>query len=138
MSSFRRVLVAIDGSADASRALDVAARLAASLGAELVVGHAVGLLEERGVHDVEIDERVAEIEAQVERWCAGIEGVDCARRVEVVPGSPVPALLTLGRRVSADVIVAGHRGLGGAGRLGSPSEGLIAEAHVPVLVVPAS
>jgi nucleotide-binding universal stress UspA family protein len=130
-------LVALDGSSDAARALLTAASLASATGGELVVAHVVGLLEEQGVHDIEVDKRLAEVESQVEAWCAGIRDAGCRHVVEVVPGSPVPALLSAARRVGADVIVVGHRGLGGAARLGSTSEGLIREAHVPVLVVPA-
>lgn len=138
MSRFARVIVAVDGSDNAARALDVAAGLCAPIGAELVVVHAVGMLEEQSVHDVSIEERFAEIERQVEEWCEPLRTTGLDHRVEVVPGSPVPALLTTADRVGADVIVVGSRGVGGPSgqHLGSTSQGLVHESHLPVLVVP--
>ena len=139
MSAFSRVLVAVDGSANAARALDVAVSLCQAMGAQLVVVHAVGLLEEQSMHEVSIDERFAELHQQVEAWCEGARATGVEPQIEVVPGSPVPALLTTAERVHADVVVVGSRGIGGfSGRqLGSTSQGLVSESRVPVLVVPA-
>jgi nucleotide-binding universal stress UspA family protein len=139
VSDFSRVLVAVDGSDNAARALDVAVGLCRATGAQLVVGHAVGLLEEQSMHEVRVDERFVEIQQQVEEWCASARAAGLVPQVEVVPGSPVPALLATAERVRADVVVVGSRGVGGFGgrQLGSTSQGLVTESHVPVLVVPA-
>lgn len=139
MSAFSRVLVAVDGSDNAARALDVAVSLCQSTGAQLVVVHAVGLLEEQSMHEVSIDDRFAELQQQVEEWCESARAAGLDPEVEVVPGSPVPALLSTAERVRADVVVVGSRGIGGFGgrQLGSTSQGLVSESHVPVLVVPA-
>lgn len=137
MNAIATVLVAIDGSPDAARALGVAAALGAATGATLVVGHAVGLLEEQSVHGVGVDDRLAEVERQVEDWCAPLRASSTPHRIEVVPGSPVPSLLAMAARIRADVIVVATRGAGATGGLGSTSHGLVSESRVPVLVVPA-
>ena len=138
MSAFTRVLVAVDGSDNASRALDVAVGLCQAMSAQLVVVHAVGLLEEQSMHEVSIDDRFAELEQLVQQWCSPARDAGLDPQIEVVPGSPVPALLTTAERVRADVVVVGSRGIGGLGgrQLGSTSQGLVQESHVPVLVVP--
>ena len=137
--AFHRLLVAIDGSDNAARALEVAMRLARATKAELVVAHAVGLLEEQTVHDVDPADRARAIERRVEEeWCAPLRRAGMPHRVLVLSGSPVPALLTATERVQADLIIVGTRGIGALGgrQLGSTSQQLTQEASVPVLVVP--
>jgi nucleotide-binding universal stress UspA family protein len=57
--------------------------------------------------------------------------------VVVEPGVPDQVLLRIAERVSANLIVVGHRGIGGSQRfLGSTSEAVLAATRVPVIVVP--
>jgi nucleotide-binding universal stress UspA family protein len=62
-----------------------------------------------------------------------------AGRVEpsVVEGTPAPEILRMARRVDADLIVVGARGLGTLGRLllGSVSEAVLLHARCPVVIV---
>jgi nucleotide-binding universal stress UspA family protein len=138
VSAFSKVMVAVDGSPNAAHALDVAAQVAIASSADLIVVHAVGLLEEQSVHDISVEDRVDEIENQVDEWCQPLRDANVEHTVEVVPGSPVPALLLAASRAGADLLVVGSRGVGGHGgrQLGSTSQGLVQESEVPVLVVP--
>ena len=132
------VMVAVDGSEHAAKAMALTASMVSTPDTELVVAHAVGLLEDQHLHTVDADGRAAEIEREVHSWCQPLRDRGVAYRVELVPGSPVPALLTLAQRVHADLLVVGHRGTGNtrAADLGSTSAGLVHAGQVPVLVVP--
>ena len=131
------VLVGYDGSAGAQEAVEWAARTAVSLGAELRIVHAVGLLEHAGLGGattVDGDAAVAQAEA------AGLD----PRRVQwcVEDGDPTSALLRVADETRADgvavMVVVGSRGAGGhAGTLlGSTSLELAEHAAVPVTIVP--
>jgi nucleotide-binding universal stress UspA family protein len=132
------VVVGVDGSANAQRALHLAARHAARSGAPLVVVHAVGLTEVIGGEHVATHDHQPEIARQVAAWCATLEG-EC-REVEslVLDGPPVDVLLRAARQVDAGLIVVGRRGTGGRPelRLGSTAHQIVEHSHRPVLVVP--
>lgn len=135
-----RVLVGIDGSDEAAAALAWAAELAEHLGAELVVSHAIGLVEvwHERVEEHEPDP-VAAVRADAERWCSSLADRPGLRwRLEVEPGSPAPVVLRLVERDEVDVVVVGSRGIGGADPavLGSTSHELASACPVPVVVVP--
>jgi nucleotide-binding universal stress UspA family protein len=115
----RRIVVGVDGSAVAREALRWTERLASLLDAEIVVVHAVGLLEEH-LHP---------------------EAVELSRspfRVIVRDGHPVDVLVDVATELSADLVVVGSRGTGDhpALVLGSTSLHLLQVAPCPVLVVP--
>lgn len=132
MSTGAAFVVGIDRSAESAAALAGALRLTTALNRPLVVVHAVGLLEEGGYRsEPEVDEIIAGARAAV----PGSEHAD----VSVVreDGPAIDVILRVAERIGAEVIAVGRRGLGEAPRpLGSVSEGLLARAHVPVLVVP--
>ncbi len=112
---FGRLVVGLDGSPDAMAAAEVAAALAAELGAEVVGVHALGLLEtwqagpdpeDEHAHDGaaaggrtrvgaarERSRRLAE-----EEWGRPLATAGVAHRVEVRDGNPVHVLL----RAAAD------------------------------------
>lgn len=138
MGSVRPVVVGVDGSANASRALSVAHRAADLGGAALHVVHAVGLTTELdGRHVPSVDHR-AEIAAAVDGWCAPLSEAGVEFDVELVDGPPVDALLRVAKRVDAGLIVVGRRGAGGRPELllGSTAHQIVEHAHIPVLVVP--
>lgn len=131
------VVVGIDGSANAQHALDVAATQAAALGARLIVVHAVGLTEVIDGEHVPTHDRRPEIEANVERCCAGLDpglGVE----VRLLDGSPVDVVLRAAVDAEAALIVVGRRGIGGRPELlvGSTAHQIIEHSRCPVLIVP--
>ena len=127
-----RIAVGYDGSRGSEAALRWAAALAGSLGAELRVVHAVGLLEHAGLASLSVhEERAREVAAglgmepnRVE-WCV-LEGDPGSVLRRIAEGPDPVELLVVGTRRSSV-----HPGL-----LGSVSLGLVACAPVPVVVVP--
>lgn len=134
----QRIVVAVDGSDAAGRAVAWAGWLAALVDAEVVAVHAVGLLED--VHDPGEgpEARRAGLHARVEhQWCAGL--ARCDHRVVLRDGNPVDVLLTAAADEHADLLVIGSRGVGAddpARALGSTSLHLLQQSRCPVLVVP--
>jgi len=122
----RRVVVGLDGSMGAGRALTWAAALVADDGGEVVAVHVAGLLQR------------AHAEAALQPWCAPLRDAGVAFRSMVVDGNPVLALLQVAADVGADMVVVGKRGSGGFPglQLGSTSQELVAHASLPVVVVP--
>jgi nucleotide-binding universal stress UspA family protein len=141
---FRSILVAVDGSPAATRALEQAVDLARSAGARLTLISVADLPRWRfsgfplAVPFPNEAELAREAEQIVERAEALVP--------EDVPVSTVvrrgPVLREILKRIEAgehDLLVVGSRGLGPAGALilGSVSRGLVARSPVPVLVASA-
>jgi nucleotide-binding universal stress UspA family protein len=127
------VIVGVDSSLESQAALAWTLRLADALGWRVVAVHAVGLLEAGG-YQPPID--VLELVEQASRRT----GVEAKASVEEIAeaGHPAETLVRVAQREEAALIVVGSRGLGRAPRLlGSTSEGVLAHAVTPVLVVPA-
>jgi nucleotide-binding universal stress UspA family protein len=133
------VVVGIDGSANARRALVIAGRHAKTMSAHLVVVHAVGLTEEIDGEHVPTHDHQDEIARRVEQWCDALrdEGLDDFETL-LVHGAPVDALLRTAKDNAASVIVVGRRGAGGRPelRLGSTAHQIVEHAYNPVLVIP--
>jgi nucleotide-binding universal stress UspA family protein len=134
MNPVGRIAVGFDGSSDAEAAVGWAMMLAKQIDAEVVVVHAVGLLEHAsggGVADLE--EAVAELTRK-----AGIEPTQV--QWQVGDGDPCSVLIRAGRGgpINADLLVVGSRGQGvHAGLLlGSTSLELAEHSVVPLVIVP--
>jgi nucleotide-binding universal stress UspA family protein len=122
--SVHTIAVGVDGSEAARLAFDWATALARSLDAELVVVHAVGLLEHRAHEALD--------------WLDALDAHGVPTRTVVRDGNPALTLQAVGREEGADLLVVGSRGIGGAPSrlLGSTSAQLVRESGVPVVVVP--
>ena len=142
MQLFRRILVPHDFSADATRALTVAADLARQHRGRLVVLHVVtpyhpvtGFPEDGTVVVPELDVLTAErdrLEALVHRTLGRAKvPVEC----RVTIGDPFHRIVDAARR--ADAIVMATAGRTGLSRLviGSVAEKVVRHARVPVLTV---
>ena len=140
------ILVAIDGSAGADRALDVASTIAGRFGAELIIvtveqGYLHGNLEaSRTAEDATPDEVLNGISLEILKHAeerAHGNGVSRVRTYSSL-GDAVAFILEVAEREKADTIVVGKRGRGRlAGLLiGSVSQKLISLARCNVLVVP--
>jgi nucleotide-binding universal stress UspA family protein len=130
-----RLVVGVDMSDEAAVALTAALRLGHRLGSDIIVVHAVGLLEEGGYRPPPaIDELLA-----AARAAAGVAVDDVHVDVQREDGPAADVLIRIAARERADMLIVGRRGSGGApGPLGSVSEAVLARATSPVLVVPAA
>lgn len=135
-----RLVVGIDGSDNARRALDWAIVLARRFDAEIVAAHAVGLLTSlHGGPPVPSHSHLEELRTQFEtEWCAPLAGSGVPHRMLCLDGPPVRVLLEVATQEDADMIVVGTRGAGGFAELllGSTSHQLAEHASRPILIVP--
>lgn len=127
-SPFRRILVAVDGSAPSRQAIRYAVRLASATGARLIFCHAVernDLNARRDGHDL-MDA------ARDEARAAGLDA-----DLDLTVGNPVDAILAATDARAAQLIVMGTHGRTGADRraLGSVAERVVRAARSPVLTV---
>lgn len=119
---YNRVLVGTDGSDTARRAVERAAEVAASTGAELLIAF-VGD-NERG-HDV------------LASAVAAVAGGTPVPQTRLLSGDPAAALLGLALAEHVDLIAVGNKGMAGAQRflLGSVPNKVSHHARCDVLVV---
>jgi nucleotide-binding universal stress UspA family protein len=137
-----KILVATDGSEEATLATRTAADLTKRTDSELHVAHVgeVPLVyrpERHGYHtDYEEHERAARelLEAQVEEMnAAGATVAEAHLRM----GRAGEEIVVLAEELGADLVAMGNRGLGGVRRalVGSVSDSVIRHAHCSVLAV---
>jgi nucleotide-binding universal stress UspA family protein len=136
------ILLAVDGSEEASAAARTAVELAERTDSELHVVHVgevrpVSHPERRGYHA-----RYEQLQEETRRLLE--EQVDEVKsaggtvsRAHLRMGRPDEEIVLLGEEIGADLIVTGSRGLGGMRRalMGSASDSIVRHAHCPVLVV---
>ncbi|MFN8633060.1 MAG: universal stress protein [Chloroflexota bacterium] len=129
------ILVPLDGSARAERALPVAASVAHATGARLWLVHALPAMpplidREQGV------DAFTRLDALAARLREG--GLDATART--IHGDAANVILDAVADMRADLIVMSTHGLGGLGRwlYGSVADQLLARATVPVLLIPAA
>lgn len=137
---FDTIVLAVDGSATAERAIETTRELAKQLGSRVIVVYAFDpvprylgnqqaqAVAARGIsHGTEIAERAAE-----PLQAAGIE-----TELDVLEGPAAEAILRVAEVRAADLIVMGSRGLSEleAILLGSVSHKVLQHARCPVLIV---
>jgi nucleotide-binding universal stress UspA family protein len=144
-----KILLATDGSGEASLALTTAADMARSTGSELHVAFVFPTTVQRPfpspvtsrpreMLERELEEAMQQaqhfLDEQVER--VKEEGVSVAE-AHLVRGRPERELVHLSEEIGAGLIVMGSRGLGGVRRalMGSVSDAVVRHAHCPVLIV---
>lgn len=144
-----RILVAVDGSKNAQRALETAVDMSKGLEAELRVAHVVnvpGMLWSVGIPGSVVPTGAIEEDAEkVGRQLvakavefAKAQGVASAKGETVTKlASPAQGIVELAEGNGADVIVIGTRGMGGFKKLllGSVANSVLHYAHCSVLVV---
>ena len=137
-----RIVVGVDGSDNASRAVEWTAGLAALTGARVVAVHALGLLFHGDDGAVQPAQPLREkIEGKLAgEWCGALASAGVDHECRVIDGTPVTVLLAAADEIDADVIVMGSRGLGGFPELllGSTSTQVAQLAHRPVTIIPPS
>ncbi len=146
---YKRIMVAIDSSATASKALKEAVQLASSLGAKLCIVHAEdeSLLEQHGMGIgtyIDVEKAEAVIRAAANRLLddaaalAAAEGVVAEQRFFESGKKRVPDLIAEGAQEwLADLIVVGTHGRRGFERMivGSVAEKLVRVASISLLLV---
>lgn len=134
-----RLMVAVDFSEGARRAIEAAQALAELHNAEIHPIHVDNTPRPPRVSAQQIEKFDQKILFRLQAFCTGFSRIR-PDHCEVVRGKPVAhALDQAAERVSADLIVIGTLGLTGMGRLllGSVAERLTLESPRPVLVIPA-
>ena len=135
---FKKIVVGLDGSENAERALPYAAELAKRDGAGMVLVHVEEDTLGKGGGALRADE--GEIRAKVDRHASALSerGIETEVRTDnVILGGPAPSIAKFADEEGADLIVVGSRGLSGIGSimLGSVAQKLLHIAKQPVLVV---
>ena len=138
---FNTILLALDGSEAAERAIPLAEDLARHDGGRIIVGHVRELLAGRGGGQT-LNANEDELEASVHEHAAKLAASGIETSVEIatsVMGGPAHALAEMAEREHVDVIVAGTRGHAPVAGLllGSVTQRLLHVAPCPVLVMPA-
>lgn len=141
--TLKRILVAIDGSAQSERALSQAAFLAKFTQAEVIVVvaynpitklHRRGLLpSEEIIESMRVDAHVLANEAT-----ALLAGHTINVRAIAARGDPAEAIVSVAEDEEASLIIIGHRGLGNLKRflLGSVTERVLQTSSIPMLIQP--
>jgi nucleotide-binding universal stress UspA family protein len=136
---FTTIVVGLDGSDDARRALDLAVELARRGGARLVLAHVEQDIVGKGgtAYPPTEDEIQAEVRRAAEELAQQGLQADAEIRGTVLEGPP-EVLEAIARDAGADLIVVGNRGRSVVAGLilGSVPLRLLHIAHRPVLVVP--
>ena len=144
----KTILVPIDGSAHANRAVDFASDLASKYDAKIVLLHAInfplGRLPDE-LHQYAVSEHLdgpGEVEAVVNKMLESAETRAMNAGVEELAhnshtGDPAQVILDAVTSFDADLIVMGSRGLGELKGLlvGSVSDKVLHHAEVPVTIV---
>jgi nucleotide-binding universal stress UspA family protein len=136
---FDTVVLALDGSESADRALELATELAKKHSSNVRVVHVVELSVGRGGGRPPINEK--DVQAKVEGQVKALTdaGVPAELEMHAAPaGGPAHVIAEVAEAAKADLIVTGTRGhTAVVGMLlGSVPQRLLHLAHCPVLVVP--
>jgi nucleotide-binding universal stress UspA family protein len=144
MLQIRKIVVPIDFSNHARRALDEAIAFAKTFGAELHLLHCYQFLPEvlelYGVETPQSFERdvVEAAEKRMDEWCGAVRGQGVPVHPHMASGLPAKEATELAERIGADLIAMGTKGLTGLKHvlLGSVAERVVRLAPCPVLTVP--
>jgi nucleotide-binding universal stress UspA family protein len=127
---YRTIVLALDGSEGADRAIPVAADLARRDGARVVIAHAQTRALETAIH--------AGLERQVDDLRASGVHADVALAPATIEGREADAIAQIAHDHDADLVVIAGRGrspfVGAV--LGSVTQRLLHVSDVPVLVIP--
>ncbi|HME60987.1 MAG TPA: universal stress protein [Candidatus Binatia bacterium] len=140
--SFKKILIAVDESAFAARAVDVGFDLARSLGAQVALIYVVdpSIVAYAPESGIPASELVAEAQRDARRLTAAFTQSAALQPppLEFIhTGKPPVEIVGAAKDWPADLIVIGSHGRGGVERLllGSVAEAVMRHASCPVLVV---
>ena len=139
-----KIVVGVDESEQANRAVEWCANYAVTLDAEVVVIHAIDI----GFYASPVGSVVPALLAPDDRenlrdritneWCAPLANANVPYRVVLMDGDPAPAIIKAAKTEPADLVVVGRRGRGGFAELllGGTSYALVHHLARPLLIVP--
>jgi len=144
-----KIVVAVDGSDPANRAVQWCAKNAAALDAEVVVVHAIHLPMDAPVVDLDVSPPVlipspspeyrAELHEHITNvWCDSLARANVPYQVVLTDNDPVSAIIEAAETEQADLVVTGRRGRGGLAELvlGSTTHALTHHLDRPLVIVP--
>lgn len=142
---FRTILVPLDGSTQAEKALPVATRIARLAQGKVIVIRAVSLATEYwpammtpypSIAQAAVDGELTEAEHYLQQVAASKLLADLSVETIVQFGPAAPSILAAATAHSVDLIVMGSHGFSGVGHwmLGSVAEKVVRHAPVPVLL----
>ncbi len=143
---FKKILVTLDGSQLAERALKPAFAVAEKFNSEVLLlrvplvqqyvtlPSGTGALVTEQYLERDREETEAYLRAIKTQWA----GIACTIRTEAISGEPAAVILDVARSEAVDTIVMSTHGRSGLSRLlyGSVAESVLRGATVPVLLVP--
>jgi len=140
----KKIVVGVDDSECAQRAVRWCADHAPALGAEVIVVHAVPIPVQVAMSPYyalpsPTEDQLEQMRDLVARdWCKPLADAGVPHRVIVIEGSPAADIVEIARREGADLVVAGRRGRGGFAELvlGSTSHQLTHHCDRPLVLVP--
>jgi nucleotide-binding universal stress UspA family protein len=142
---FGRILVPLDGSPGAERAIPAAARIARAFSSSMILLIVIRPLISSGKYSVaeeyskaDIDEELAKATAYLHKIVQSVELDIITTEVPALVGAVAPTILSATQSLHADLLVLcthGHTGFK-RWRLGSVAEKVIRHAPIPVLVLP--
>jgi len=138
---FKNILLAVDGSYNASQAAKMAGSMARELEADLWIVTAFDpvppYLGEPNMQNA-INARMEAAEAVLKETLKAVGTIHGGLKTEVLEGPAAEAILKVAKTRQNDLIVMGARGLGTLSGilLGSQSQKVLHHAPCPVLVVP--
>ena len=147
--SYRKILVAIDGSKASSDAAEHGINLAQKYNASLIILHVLHLNTLRQISSSFITaptfglEEAQELKAMAKKWTENInkkaetKGLVSKTKIIEEGTSIVGSIVEFAEEEGVDLIVVGTKGKTGFSRLllGSVAQGVLAYAHCPVLAV---
>ena len=137
--SVNHVLVATDGSENATVAVRWAGELAAQTGSRVTAVHVFEPLAHlSGTGPLDLAELREVVRRELhDRWCAPLVTLGIEHDAEVLEGKPAAAIADAASKLGADLIVIGARGLSSVRCvvLGSTSQRLPHITSVPVVIV---
>ncbi|HWO94623.1 MAG TPA: universal stress protein [Dehalococcoidia bacterium] len=138
---YERIVVPLDGSAEAEAALPVAEALARRPGAHVQLVHIVDPRVIAGLNLADTaalrTEQVCQADDYLSRIGAQLRTKGVAADWDVRLGDPPRALLRAIRDVEADLVIVVRRGAGRSDEAGSVAMKLLRQAACPAIMVPA-
>lgn len=137
---FEKILVAVDESPAAQKAVECAHKLSKLTQATVILVHAYPKISDylgEPNLSVTIARHVEQSRALVEPLAKSLEADGVPVLTEILEGPPADAILRVAEARKVDLIVMGARGLGSVGSLllGSVSQKVMSHATCPVMVV---
>ena len=139
-----KIIVGVDGSQPANRAMEWCAKYARALDAEVVAVHAIDIpfyvpatIPSAPPPPLSSEDRAALHEHIATVWCAPLAKATVPFRVVLMDSDPALAIMQAAKTEQADLVVAGRRGRGGFAELvlGSTTYALTHHLARPLVIV---